>query len=702
MAWKYEKEENGDTAIVISGFESGIAPSPHKGFGDMKNVNIATESGEVMANYIRTQQAQTQIAGQALTISNTNTLLNTNSGSSQQVQNGTWITISGSSGTPANGTYYVFNTAGTTGQTFQIATTFGGTALTGFSGSIGTFTTINMGQPKGSAIEYIADGSFRYYVLDALGYVWMHDSGNSAFTWALINGNDTAGQPSPALASNIPNGIAVYNGWLQVWTNSRIFVKPTVALSTDGQMNTNRWGAMTGVLNTNANANYNAPHYALVGHDSICYYCDGQFVGSIFANASGNATNLFSYSSYTASGTSVTLGTVYGGNVPIEGLPIQFFASAGGTLPTAITNTTTTYYVKTGSLSYSGSVCTFQVAATAGGVALDMATGASGTQYFNTYNPASSTTFVWSQHALALPITDTAQCLAELGTDLVVGTSGNTLFTWDRFSANPSGYIFLPESNVPQMVTTNNMVHVFAGNKGNIYITNGSTASLVLSIPDYISGQIEPYFTWGGAMYLRGRVYFSVQQGSGTANVGGIWSFVPTQNFFIGQDFGTALRLENQNSYGTYNGKATLLFANQTQAAQFPQYWSVWDNGSSGYGIDYTGTVPYSSSTPGTASYIETDIIPVGTMLEKKTFKQLEYKLAAPLATGESIVVYQRGNLTDSFTIVGSTLQQDSTTSLSGYYPCDFEKGQWLQLRILLVSTTSNPSFVRLTEFRVR
>ena len=75
----------------------------------------------------------------------------------------------------------------------------------------------------------------------------------------------------------------------------------------------------------------------------------------------------------------------------------------------------------------------------------------------------------------------------------------------------------LPETNSVNMITVNNMLYVFAGNKGNIYVTNGSTASLVLSVPDYCAGiagtqpsYFEPYFVWGDAMYMRGRVWFSI------------------------------------------------------------------------------------------------------------------------------------------------------------------------------------------------
>ena len=81
-------------------------------------------------------------------------------------------------------------------------------------------------------------------------------------------------------------------------------------------------------------------------------------------------------------------------------------------------------------------------------------------------------------------------------------------------------------------------------------------------------------------MYLRGRVYFSIldQTSSKAGNCGGVWSFIPTQNLYIGQDTGIALRLENQNSYGDYDGCARILIPNEEQNAISPQYWSWWQD----------------------------------------------------------------------------------------------------------------------------
>ena len=53
----YRYEKSGE--LVIDGFQTGIAVSPHKGIANMQAVNISTETGEVMLSYSRIQQSQT-------------------------------------------------------------------------------------------------------------------------------------------------------------------------------------------------------------------------------------------------------------------------------------------------------------------------------------------------------------------------------------------------------------------------------------------------------------------------------------------------------------------------------------------------------------------------------------------------------------------------------------------------------------------
>lgn len=334
------------------------------------------------------------------------------------------------------------------------------------------------------------------------------------------------------------------------------------------------------------------------------------------------------------------------------------------------------------------------------------------------FDPTNAATYTWTPGAVLLPSTDIANTIALIGngsaatggtggaTNVLVGGQQNIIYPWAPGTAFFQPVIFVSENYIQQMVTVNNLVYIFAGSKGNIYITNGSSLTSVISVPDYIANSTgtnqDPFFIWGGAMYLRGRIWFSLQ----APNCGGVWSFIPTINFYPQQDVGMSLRLEHQNSYGTYNGLATILFSPQRttdQQAEGVQYWAGWDSGSTTYGIDYSGTTPYTNG----AAIIETDLIPYGELLgeQKGTPENVEFKLSSPLVAGESIVINFRPNLTSAWSSAG-TIEYEGASDvgdLIGYIsPHNIQNVFWLQFQVILISTASSPSFNRFIELRIR
>lgn len=694
MSYRIEKEEGG-TAMVFSGWEKGIAPSPHQGVANMKGVDINTEPGEVMVAYGRSLQSQYQVVTTGtLTQTTTNTVT---FGGGLPPSTGSWITVGAGITGLAAGTYYVLNGAGKLSTVYGVDLT---NQVTGMSGG-GTATwnlLFAMTQAVQGATERYVDTTgvtqYRYYVLDSNGRLWVRDTfqltGVPTPDWFL---------PETSLHTSA-SGLAVYNGYAFIFAGSSIY-----SVSTSQLGNTPTLFSAGGMLSTKAS------HFAFVGHQGRLYYTDGPFVGSIFADTSIDTgattviTNVQSYCSYTASTTTGTVSGILNGSLPTmtstgvpARIPAYFFAAYGGTKPASIT-LGTKYYIQYIPSSYG----TFEVyTAQTAGSPLNMVTGAVGTQYFNTFFPQSgdgNLTLVFSPERLILPSFEIGTCIGEIGNTIVVGTQSNVLYPWNQVDTLPRDLIFMPENYAYTMVTVNNSMYILAGSRGNIYITNASSVSLALTVPDYTSGLIEPYFVWGGAMYLRGRVYFSIQDqtASHTGQCGGIWSFIPLQNFSYGQDIGMALRIDGISSYNTYNGRTTVFIADQNQLARGPQYWSAWISSisSSTYGIDS------SSGATSSTAVIETDIAPTGTMLNKKTFKQIEYKLSAPLVQVESITMAYRTNLSDDFTSCGTVIV-DSTTSLSGYFTVSFQKTQWLQLQITLVANGNVFTFIRLTEIRVR
>lgn len=329
-----------------------------------------------------------------------------------------------------------------------------------------------------------------------------------------------------------------------------------------------------------------------------------------------------------------------------------------------------------------------------------------------TFDPTNSSTYTYSASALAIQPNDTAQCMTQLGTNLLVGGVFNQIYSWDRSS---SGYtpLIVPENNPYRMVTLNSSGYVFAGNRGRIYVTNGANVQLFRKMPDHLSNTVQPFYTWGGADTNNNQLYFSItafaypNPNTALPYYGGIWSIDMDTN---------ALRLVNQLSYGTYDGYVGEVTATigglGSSTASIPSSsfgiicsWQDSTSFSPNYGSDATpvvsnpavSAVPYSNYE----SYVDTDMIPIGTYLNPTTDANVEFKLTVPLVSGEGVKLFYRQDLSQSFTaIAGGEFLIAGT--LSGVVKVNFQKSQWLQIRCYTKSTNVTPSYTRLRELRIR
>lgn len=311
------------------------------------------------------------------------------------------------------------------------------------------------------------------------------------------------------------------------------------------------------------------------------------------------------------------------------------------------------------------------------------------------FDPLTPSTYVFDETPL-LPFTDSAQCLAFLGTNILVGGVQNVIYPWDRYSNQFNYPILISENNIVKMVTINTNTYIFAGNRGRIFVTNGSQAQLFKKIPDHISGTVEPYFTWGGATFNRNQLYFGMSvttnTGAAISQYGGLWAIDTETN---------ALRLTNKLSYDTYAGYATAITSINGNPSGTGMYIG-WDSGASTYGIDTGSSTPYS----GDKATITSDLIPVGSFDKPQDYQRIEYKLTKPLTSGESIKIYARLIFDTTDTGFGSVILSDSTVgNFSSSANVNFKNAQWLQIQAVLNSTSTgspNQSFVRLKEIRIR
>lgn len=305
--------------------------------------------------------------------------------------------------------------------------------------------------------------------------------------------------------------------------------------------------------------------------------------------------------------------------------------------------------------------------------------------------PGTKSTYTFFQQQALVPTTDTAISLSYIGANILIGGKNNIVYSWDGTSSG-AVWILLPEYNVKRMITVNTNCYIFVGNRGRIYVTNGTGAQLFKKIPDHISGTIEPYFTWGGACSTKNQLYFSASattnSGSANSQYGGLWAI----------DLDTkAMRLTNQLSYATYAGSATAMMPNFGTNPSGTGLYLGWENGSSVYGIDTTSSSPYTTSV----ATIDSDLIPLGTYTHTRDVTNIEYRLTTPLVSGESITIKTRLIFNTQNTGYTTTLTDSTVGNYSNKGDINFLNAQWVQFQIVLNSTASTPSYVRLKHIRI-
>ncbi len=306
------------------------------------------------------------------------------------------------------------------------------------------------------------------------------------------------------------------------------------------------------------------------------------------------------------------------------------------------------------------------------------------------FNKSDMNTFTFYSNILALPPTETSVWLSELKNQLMVAGK-QRLYPWDFFSPFWSNPIPMDEE-FKKMINILNNLYIFAGNKGNIYLSNGYSLERFKKMPDYIAGVVDPSWEWGGIMSHRQMPYFQAlaQNSQSGANIlAGIFSLNPLDGSLV---------MENQNSPGLIPTGAVsdgLLIDSNLTAIDYDKYYSAF--GATNSGIDFNDTTLYSNNE----AVIETDIVPVGTYLQNKTFSSAEFKLDQPLQSGDSISLYARQSLSDAYTLIGTTT---SAVLSFSEQKMPIEKFQWIQFKVTMSCNpaATSSSFNRLRELRIR
>jgi len=294
------------------------------------------------------------------------------------------------------------------------------------------------------------------------------------------------------------------------------------------------------------------------------------------------------------------------------------------------------------------------------------------------FAPGSSGTYSYNSKALTLPANDIAQCLEQLGQDLLVGGGyTNLIYPWDRISPSFDLPLLSPEVGIYGMKNIGNKVYILAGLRGIVYSTTGYLVTQVRKLPEHLfqstSGGSN-LITWGGVAAKNGAFMFGV---SGLNGAAGIFLIYPDGR----------LIWENTPSQGQLLPR---VLGNQSGEFYFSGYAG---------GVDLVSTNRY--DTLGN-SLVQSRLYNVGTRFEKTTYSILECQLDQPGGSGGQIRISYRTGVTGSFTTLATYTLDGTTTSFdSDVGLIDIENIQ-IQVEVASVANgASGTSAARVREVRL-
>lgn len=705
MSYRLEKEPTGKNSIIIDGFDKGIAASPYQGISNIQNLDAAYYPGVAYVNYRR--QAS-NLAGGTWFAGTHSVNVSGNSG---------WIFSAPSSTVMANPIAKAVSPAGLiyilddTGQIFK-QTAVNSSAFGELEGGTGRFGNGNKGLAYwNNYLVVFGDGLIEFCGLgtsdaDVIQSNWNVENFDSFYPAGDVNVNGTPPQTTLIYAASFPINIGDPLTFTTTGTLPAPLVAGTVYYATSAAVS----GGTFSISDTLGGANIT---FTTIGTgDQSLHHIPvllplGNIYDLIFDGVVGIGATTANISSYTLPNRTVeNTWLLASGNYNI-------IDTNGNNILAVFTNYSkvVTFISPISQFITDRSVMQVQIVNPNAPTNKTWLSKVDGNLYFANgrfvgrilsvsqnivFNPSNPYSYVVDYGATAiLQPQDIIVDMTDLKGQLII--AGNQdIYPWDYVSPNVNASNPIGEQIVAITNLLNN-IYVLAGQKGNIYVSNGYSSQLLYKIPDYIAGTIDPVWSYGDIMAHRSRLFFQLlaQNTSGANLLAGVFSLTVSPSM-IGET-ASGLVMEAQNSYGLIppvgSRQTGVLIDNSPSSNGQDSYYSGWSNGASAGGIDYNDTSLWQNFEP----TIETDIIPIGTFFNKKTLGYVEFKTDRPLATGDQLRIYARTSLSDTYTLLGTT----STNQLSDYYQTNVFQYQWVQFKIQMSCASSASSFIPLREVRL-
>lgn len=327
-----------------------------------------------------------------------------------------------------------------------------------------------------------------------------------------------------------------------------------------------------------------------------------------------------------------------------------------------------------------------------------------------TFAPGTGGTFTFTASALALPSGIRTKCIAELGGDLAIGVwKGNDVniygadykvadvYFWDKSSTlSFRRPVQLQENGVNQLISLGNRLYIVAGNEGRIYVSDGVSTELFTQIPDSLTQlqqSTNSLWFWPNAiMRHKGRICVGVSVNalsSTTISPLGVYSIDP----YSGQ-----IQVENILPSNNDGSSDSISIGALISISESDYYIGVYNDNSQTY---KGGIAKVSSANNGYASkaFFETGLTPVGDENNKKTYTNLDLLLAKPLASDQSLLVYYRTYIGETYTLLGTYSYATYGAIVNKNLACYIPQVSQIQIKVIFENEykTTSAEFVSLT-----
>lgn len=293
-----------DGTIIFSGFEKGIAASPHEGIGDMRNVNLLGVPGEASVNFKMSAMTKPPtVTTLAFSVATTDIFTVASTSGWYNGMAVTLNTVVTAVGVVTGRVYWVGNLTATTFKLYKNPSLAAGQLADVTTAGTGTMSSYTLSKP----IAWTTDPRFytgptgsahrRVYILDEAGRVWwIYNAGGTLANSLVYLGNDT-------LTGTTGRAIAYYNRYILVFRTASVDYILASNIDADVDLDgvsgwTYGWASVSSTPQQ--------PRPLIVGADNAVYYDNDGVVGSIIETP-GDSFDPTDAASYTQNNSALDL-----------------------------------------------------------------------------------------------------------------------------------------------------------------------------------------------------------------------------------------------------------------------------------------------------------------------------------------------------------------------------------------------------------